>query len=315
MEFSVIIPLYNKENHVGRAIKSVINQTYKDFEIIVIDDGSTDNSAKEVIKIKDSRIRLIRQNNGGVSSARNKGIAEAKYDYIGFLDADDIWMPNFLQSIKNLIKQYPMAGVYATSYRIQRGDGAIITSLSGRNLKKNWKGIIDDYFRFSLNAPLISASSVVVPKKIFNHLGNFNVKLNRGEDLDMWCRIALKYRIAYFNSICATYFHDAENRACNKKVNIYYAFSNYAEDILLQEKESGNNSVYFEEYMIKKIINKSKLLIFEDKCKEGRQLLYKYRYTKLNKKVLVKVYILSFIPKRLFNLFLCFKGKIKKVVG
>lgn len=99
MDFIVVIPLFNKERHIGRAIKSVINQTYQKFELIIADDGSTDHSVNEVVKIKDSRIRLIKQENGGESSARNKGIGEAKYYHIGFLDANDIWKPNILESM------------------------------------------------------------------------------------------------------------------------------------------------------------------------------------------------------------------------
>ncbi len=311
MKFTVVIPLYNKERHIGRAIKSVISQTYEDFELIVVDDGSTDNSIEEAIRIEDPRIRLIKQSNGGVSSARNKGISLAKYDYIGFLDADDAWKPNFLETIKELIEKYPMAGAYATSYEIRRIDGTVTPSLSVRNLEKSWEGIIDDYFKFSLQAPLISASSVVIPKRVFNHLGAFPLGIKRGEDLDMWCRIALNYDIAFSNKICSAYFKDSDNRACNKKVNIAYAFANYAEDILLKEKESRDISIYFEEYMIKEIIIKSKLLITDNRHKEARKLLHRYRYTRYNKKALIKAYILSWTPKKIKDTAYKIKNKLK----
>ena len=120
--FTVVIPLFNKERHIERAVRSVINQTFQDFEIIVVDDGSTDNSVEEVLKIKDNRIKLIKQKNGGVSSARNKGIDESRFEYIAFLDADDAWKPNFLESINGVIEQYPKAGAYCTSYDIKRED-------------------------------------------------------------------------------------------------------------------------------------------------------------------------------------------------
>ena len=88
---SVVIPLYNKEKQIKRTIQSVLTQTFQDFEIVIVNDGSTDNSTIEVEKIKDSRIRLIHQENAGVSAARNKGIEEAKYELIALLDADDEW--------------------------------------------------------------------------------------------------------------------------------------------------------------------------------------------------------------------------------
>jgi len=312
MKFTVVIPLYNKESHIGRAIRSVLSQAYKDFELIIVDDGSTDNSVLEVRKFEDSRIRLIRQQNGGVSSARNKGINEAKYDYIGFLDADDEWKPNFLETIKKLIQQYPKAGAYATSYEIVREDGTIIKPLSEGSFKKNWQGIIDDYFKYSLKAPLISASSVVIPKSVFSNIGFFQLGIKRGEDLDMWIRIALNYDIAYFNQVCALYFLEAENRACKRKSKLTNSAASYSEDILIKAKKAGNCSIFFEEYMIKSIITKARYLIDEDKRKEARKLLYKYCYTKLSKKHLIKTYILSFIPKQSLDRMLYLKGKIRK---
>ena len=92
--FSVIIPLYNKEKSVSSTLQSVLNQTFKKFEVIVVDDGSTDGSYDVVKQFKDERIRLIQKENGGVSSARNRGIQETKYDHVAFLDADDVWEPN-----------------------------------------------------------------------------------------------------------------------------------------------------------------------------------------------------------------------------
>lgn len=314
MRFTVIIPLYNKERHIGRAIKSVINQTYKDFELIVVDDGSTDNGVEEVNKIEDSRIRLIRQKNCGVSSARNKGISEAKYDYIGFLDADDAWKPNFLESIKNLIISYPRAGAYSTAYEIQREDGIIEPSLNFNNFENKWQGVIDDYFRYALQAPLISASSVVIPKSVFDNVGCFPLGIKRGEDLDMWIRIALNYDIVYLNEVCATYFYDTDNRACKRKGKLTDYAINYAEDTLIQAKKLGYSSMYFEEYMIKRIITKARYLINENKCKEARKLLYKYRYTKLNKKSIIKAYILSYLPEPLFKITIYIKVKIKTII-
>lgn len=314
MKFTVVIPLYNKEKHISRAVKSIINQTYQDFEIIIIDDGSTDNSLEELMKINDSRIRIIKQMNNGVSSARNKGIDEARNEYIGFLDADDSWKPNFLQSIKSLIEQYPLAGAYATSYEIQREDGTTIESPSGKSIEGSWQGIIDDYFKYALKGPLISASSVVIGKKIFDYLGGFPIGIKRGEDLDMWIRIALNYDIAYFNKICATYFQNSDNRACKRKEKLEEYAVNYAEDTLIKNREMGNYSIYFEEYMIHWIITKAKYMIGEDENKAVRQLLHKYRGTKLNKRYLIKIYIMSFIPQSLLNGMMSFKNKIRNYV-
>ena len=280
----------------------MLNQSYRKFEIIVVDDGSTDSGVIEVKKINDSRIRLVQQINLGVSSARNKGISLAKYNFVGFLDADDAWKPDFLETIYFLIKKYPEAGAFATAYEIINNVSKKSIPKSILNVPEGWEGIIDDYFRLALKSPLISASSVVIPKKIFNKVGLFREELKRGEDLEMWCRIALDYDIAFSNKVCATYFQNADNRACNKRSVLTESFSNYAEDVLLKGKNAKNYSVYFEEYMIKKIINKSRYYIDENKRKDARGLLYKYRHTRYNKNALIKTYILSLLPRAIVTM-------------
>ena len=312
MYFTVVIPLYNKKRHIGRAIKSVISQTYQNFEIVIVDDGSTDNGVNEIIKIEDPRIILIRQENKGVSSARNRGIDAAKYNYIAFLDADDIWKPNFLESIKKLIEEYPKAGAYATSYGINNENGILVPSLNFYSFEEKWYGIVDDYFKYAIKAPLITASSVVIPKAVFNEIGKFPVGIKRGEDLDMWRRIALKYDIVYLNEICAIYFHDADNRACKRKSMLIDLMVNYSEEILFENKGLENYSPYFVEYMINNIITKARYLIDEGKAKEARKLLNKYKYTKLNKKYLTKMYILSWIPNPIKELIYRLKDRSRK---
>src|ERR1041385_1644883 len=110
--FSVVIPLYNKSTHVVKTINSVLNQTFEIFELIVINDGSTDDGPDKVKGFSDKRIRLINQTNAGVSQARNKGVDLASYEYIAFLDADDWWDIHFLEEMKGLIEKYSEAALY-----------------------------------------------------------------------------------------------------------------------------------------------------------------------------------------------------------
>jgi glycosyltransferase involved in cell wall biosynthesis len=119
--FSIVIPLYNKELSIGNTIQSVLNQTYQDYEIIIVNDGSTDNSLHVVEQINDSRIRIITKPNGGVSSARNRGIKEAKYDWIAFLDGDDLWEKDHLEEITKMMQVYPNEKVYVTSFEYSNG--------------------------------------------------------------------------------------------------------------------------------------------------------------------------------------------------
>jgi len=211
---SIVIPLYNKERHIAWAIQSVLGQTYGDFELIVVDDGSKDEGAKVVESFTDPRVRLIHQENAGASAARNRGITEARAELIAFLDADDEWMPEHLETILRLVKNYPECGAYATAYEV------VITQHRRRTPefkdipKSPWEGIIPNYFRSALGPLPVWTSAVAVWRRTFNQVGFFPVGVRRGEDLDMWCRIALKYRIAFSNYVTAVYFQDAMNRVC-----------------------------------------------------------------------------------------------------
>lgn len=217
--FSVVIPLYNKEKHIKKTIKSVLNQEFKDFEIIVVNDGSTDNSLKKVEELKDSRIIVYCIENQGVSHARNYGIKKAKSDYICFLDADDFWFKNHLINLKELLINYPKCGMYACAYQ-KKIENSIFNCdyISIPSLQK-WSGILTNYFNSSLIDNIASASSVMIPKPIFETIGFFNINFNAGEDTDMWIRIALKHPIA-FNSVTSVCYNlDGENRSRKNKIN------------------------------------------------------------------------------------------------
>ena len=123
--FSVIIPLYNKEKYIQNTLQSVLNQTFENFEVIIVDDGSTDDGPEKVGLISDCRIRFIRKENGGVSSARNRGIAEARGEYIAFLDADDEWRPHALKTFYDFLSthdcQWAVSG-YTRRYKGREKD-------------------------------------------------------------------------------------------------------------------------------------------------------------------------------------------------
>ena len=116
IKFSVVIPLYNKQQSIVNTILSVFKQSYQNFEIVIIDDGSADSSVDAVKSISDERIRLIHQENQGVSAARNRGIKEASYEWIAFLDGDDLWESNHLEEIVKMMKVFPEHKVYVTSF-------------------------------------------------------------------------------------------------------------------------------------------------------------------------------------------------------
>lgn len=194
---SVVIPLYNKETSIANTLNCVLAQTYQDFEIVVVDDGSTDNSAAIVDTFKDRRIRLIPQSNGGVSAARNTGIREAKGEYVAFLDADDKWLVEHLENIVQLIKMYPNNKAYATNYyNEQKG---IRKNIVLNKIPFNTEmGILNNYFEICSNSqPPVWSSAVCVGRNLISDIGGFPVGIKAGEDLLTWARIAVRTDWAY----------------------------------------------------------------------------------------------------------------------
>lgn len=196
--FSIIIPLYNKADYIAETLKSVLNQTYNYYEVIVVNDSSTDNSLEIVSSFHDKRIHVYTKKNEGVSAARNYGIMHAKHDYIAFLDADDIWDVDYLECQKKMIDKYPNAGIYSIGfYMIKYGKKVFCNILP--NKEKDF--LIDDYFKQSVvnGLSICWTSSLCLRKDIIKQMPMFRVGIKRGEDLDLWLRVALEYDIAYLN--------------------------------------------------------------------------------------------------------------------
>ena len=224
---SVVIPLYNKKKCIGSTLDSVLSQSYQDFEILVVDDGSTDGSLDVVKHINDERIRLITKENGGVSSARNEGIRNAESDYVAFLDADDLWEPEFLTEIQKLIYDFPEAGILGTGYSYLQNSKK---NIAEKPVPNGFYGIIDNS-AWDLGH-IYCSSAVCCRKSALEDIGMFDERVAYGEDLDVWWRIMLKYPAAYSNKSLATYRFDEENRAMMKikpveKMHVFY-FEKYA---------------------------------------------------------------------------------------
>lgn len=204
MMFSVVVPLFNKAEAITQAIDSVVAQSCGDWELIVIDDGSSDDSAAVVRARNDSRIKLIQQANAGVSAARNAGIAAGRGELIAFLDADDYWDKAHLANLHALLTSWPDAALYATAYNVVSSDG------TSRRVQLRPAmpecGILEDYFADSVALePPIQTSGVAVSRARIEHVGGFPVGVSAGEDLITWSRLACLGQIAY-STIATTYY-------------------------------------------------------------------------------------------------------------
>jgi len=221
MYLSVVIPLYNKQNTIQRAIQSVLKQTFQQFEIIIVNDGSTDNSVAKATEIHDERIRIIHQKNQGASVARNTGIENATYNWIAFLDADDEWLPEFLETVTNLHTKYPECNVLATSYYLCNSKG------EKRNIKlKRIKfsgedGIMENYFEVATySSPPFCSISIAINKVALLEIGGFPVGIKSGEDLLTWAKLAVNNKITYSTKTMAIFYYPESLKDRPPRINV-----------------------------------------------------------------------------------------------
>lgn len=182
---SVVVPAYNAAWCVRRAIDSVLKQTFRDFELLVIDDGSTDDTA-DVLATFGGAVRVVRQHNQGLSSARNAGIRAARGEFVAFLDADDWWLPGKLERQVSLLRAKPAVGFVSTAARVEDLDGRFLnlwpcTACSDAFLPR----------LFGANGDVAgSGSAVMARRRLFDEVGGFDECLRSLEDVDMWMRLA-----------------------------------------------------------------------------------------------------------------------------
>lgn len=191
--FSVVIPLYNKELSIKNTIQSVLNQTFQDFEIVIVNDGSTDNSLQVVQQINDSRIRIINKPNGGVSSARNRGIKESKYKWIAFLDGDDLWLENHLIEYKKALEKEPNINWLISGY-------TSVAKNKSRDIIHMNRGILENVFEDLQKGLSIHTSAVCIKRNLFQEYPDlfFREGLNNSEDREVWYKLCCIDKNPYY---------------------------------------------------------------------------------------------------------------------
>ena len=237
---SVIIPLYNKEQFVGQTINSLLSQTFKEFEAIFVDDGSTDKSPQIVEDIHDNRIKLIRKKNGGPSSARNLGVEEAKYDWILYLDADDCLLPNALELFVKYINQVGMTHDCILGNFFYERSGK-------RKLYSNYKeGAISNNFKSFVLCKCMPRTGVAVFRKNILKQCPFREDLRRNEDLEQLFRL---FKVARFDRIKeAVFIYKLDGNAAKfKRKNIMEDFSAH---LKINEGISWENIALYKLYLL-----------------------------------------------------------------
>jgi glycosyltransferase involved in cell wall biosynthesis len=226
--FSIVIPVFNKEKFVAKTIKSVLAQAFSDFEIIVVDDGSTDESEAKILEINDNRIRYYSKKNEGVAVARNFGVDKATSDYVCFLDADDYWYPDFLKTMYQHTSEIPAQKVFVAAIEIETQNKLIKANYS---IPKKSDFEIVDFFEASQKECVLWTSSVCIHKSVFEKVGLFDTKIKHGEDTELWIRIGLQFPIIFINKVLARYVYDAES--VSRNLDYYfepYTFEKYDQE-------------------------------------------------------------------------------------
>lgn len=281
--FSIIIPLYNKENFIEKTIQSILEQTFQDFEIIIVNDGSTDKSEEKILQFKDFRIHYFTKKNEGASTARNYGIEKANADFITFLDADDYWYPMFLETIFANIKAFPEQKVFSAAIEFDTSKKTIPAQYS--IVKSENEIEIVNYFKASLKETVLCTSCAVFHKTVFEKAGNFDTKIKSGQDTDLWIRIGLLYPVVFSWKILARYVYDDKSLSKNNQwIDKKPDFSKFEE----AEKTNPDLKIFLD-------LNRFSLAI---KSKiAGKKELFKKYYQPINlKNISLKKRILLRLP-------------------
>lgn len=293
--FTVIIPLYNKESYVENTINSILNQTFTDYEVLIINDCSTDESATKVKPFLSEKFKLIEHSeNKGLSAARNTGIQNANSDYITFLDADDLWKPTFLETIHQLITDFPEAKIFGTNYEEVYKNKIVVPKNSSSELNLNSVQIID-FFKYNLGQGIYNHGSVCFHKCVYEKAGLYDESIDFAEDIDFNIRANYYFKLAYSNTIQMQYFMETETQLTrssilNKRLPDYDKYEAFA-----KENNSLAKYLSFERYVLAKHIKT-----------DGDHELYKkisskidYNYLNLKQKMLLKLpaFILKLIKE------------------
>ncbi len=283
--FSVIIPLYNKEREIGDTLRSVLAQTLQPTEIVVVDDGSTDGSAAIVREIAAEAplVRLVEQSNAGECAARNRAIAESTGDYIALLDADDQWRPRFLEEIAAMIREFPDCGLYCTAFDIVSHEGEFPAPCPAE------RGVVENFFRDSAHRFIAIPSASCIPCRVFDDVGGFPEGMKMGGDLYMWIKIARRYRVCFSPERLCRYSRVASNRsaAVYTPEQTAYSFETLYDPAAPDEER---------EFIARAALGKALILSAKGGTEDAARAIRTFGYTRTYRRTLRKVQVLNRLP-------------------
>ena len=286
VDISVIIPLYNKERTVAAALRSAAAQSDPAQEIIVVDDGSTDGSAAEVERFMRENaevpIKFVRQENAGVSAARNRAMTEASGEFVALLDADDSWTPDHLAQIRRVINEYPDCGIYASGFSVW--DGSALTD--GDTPRS--EGIVD-FFAESLVRYVVIPSAAVLRRQTALEEGGFPAGMRMGEDQYLWTKMARRAPVCFSPARTTIYSREADNRSAA----IYRAEQTRFSFEELYDPAASDAS---NEYIARVALGKALVQSAKGGTEDAARAIRFFAYTRRNRRALRKVRFINALP-------------------
>ncbi len=282
---SVIIPLYNKAKEIRRTLRSIAEQNVQPLEIIVVDDGSTDGSAEVVEAMSIPLLRLVRQDNRGVSAARNRAMQLAEGEWVALLDGDDCWERGYLANVERMIDSYPAAAAIGTAFLVD--DGKCLVAGNTPEVE----GVVD-FFRESMSRYVLIPSATVLRREVALGLGGFPEGMRMGEDQYLWTKIARTSQVVFSPERLVVYSRAAGNRSASIYVPEQTAFS--LEELYDKDADPVSN-----EYVARVALGKALVESARGGTAAARRALEFFSYNRMSSHLARKVKVLNALPARL----------------
>ena len=282
---SVIIPLYNKAKEIRRTLASVARQSVQPLEIIVVDDGSTDGSAEIVEAMNMPLVRLVRQQNRGVSAARNRAMTIARGEWVALLDGDDCWESGYLANVERMIASYPFAAAIGTGFVVDDGKRLVVGDTP------TTEGVVD-FFTESMSRYVLLPSATVLRREVALALGGFPEGMRMGEDQYLWTKLARTSQVVFSPERLVVYSRVADNRSAAIYTPEQTPFS-------LEELYDKNADPISNEYVARVALGKALVESARGGTAAARRALEFFSYNQMSSRLARKVRVLNTLPVRL----------------